>query len=234
MEYKISKTESGLVMRTNSIINHKKSSIKVILGNNEKDIIKEFVNSINIITIKEKQVPHVFTFNRRDYMSYILSRIIKYGDDIQADGIPLNKWKIEDIRDKFGNYNDEYMLFDYFDLPPIKNKNFYSEELRNSKKEISDFFIQATNKIYNLSFISSKIIDNTYSDNYGPKVVVSFEIEPIREKLEEFKNVFKYLKDESEETLLRYMKNNFIFGRLLGISICKLSDQRVIEEEITQ
>ena len=167
-------------------------------------------------------------------MAFILSRIIKYyrEEDIKLDGNPLNKWQIEDIRDKFGNFNDEYILFNYFGLEPIENKIFYIDEMYRDKKMISDFFKQASNRIYNLSIIASRILDNTYTYNEGPKVVISLEIEPILEKRDEFLRTFPYLKDEPEETIIRYMKNNFAFSRLLGIAICRLTDKKVIEEKI--
>lgn len=228
LEYNIEKTNGSITCRTKTEIDNRKCFIKIILGTREDLMIKEFISSINVITLKEKSNPHLFTFNRRDYMAFILSRIIKYyKEDFRADGLPLNKWQIEDIKEKFGNFNDEYILFDYFDLPAISNKYFYAEEMYSNSKEISDFFKQSANRIINLSTIVSRLLDNTYSNNNGPKVVISLEIEPLKEKIEEFKTTFPYYKDESEETLLRYMKNNFAFSRLLGISICRFSNERV-------
>lgn len=231
MEFDIQKNENGLTYLAKPIIDKRKSYMKIILGENEEDILKEFISSINVITTRGRAYPHIFTFNSRDYMAFILSRVVKYySDEIRLDGSPLNKWRIEDLRYKFGNFNDEYILFDYFGLSPIENRYFYTEEVYKDKKEMAAFFNNASNKIYNLSVIASRIIDNTYSDNWGPKVVVSLEIEPQRDRLEEFKETFPYLKDEPEETLLRYMRNNFAFSRLMGISICRLTDTKIEEE----
>ena len=232
MAYEIQKTENGLICWTKSEIDKKKCFVKIILGSKEENILKEFISSINIITTKEKDNPHIFTFNSRDYISFILSRIIKYYDEnVRLDGMPLSKWKIEDLRYKFGNFNDEYILFDYFGLAPIKNKYFYIDEMLEDKKEMADFFNNAANKIYNLSVITSRILENTYTDNSGPKIVVSLEIEPEKERLDEFKQTFPYMKDEPEETLLRYMRNNIAFSKLIGISICRLTNKKVIEEQ---
>lgn len=231
MKFEIQKNNGSLTCWSKTSIDKKKCFVKIILGTKEENILKEFIGSINVITTREREYPHIFTFNRRDYMSFILSRIIKYYEnDLILDGTPLDKWRIEDLRDKFGNFNDEYILFNYFGLEPIENRYFYADEMQNNKNEIASFFKQASTKIYNLSVIASRLLRNTYSFNTGPKVVISLEVQPLLEKKDEFLKTFPYLKDEPEETIIRYMRNNFAFSKLLGIAICKLTDKPVEEE----
>lgn len=228
MGYKVIKGDGNLICTANQLIDNKKCYVKVIFGSNEGNMINEFVDSINKIKCKEKTNPKIFAFNRRDFMSFILSRAIKYrgsNDPI----MPLNRWQIEDVKEKFGNFNDEYLMFKYFELDFIPYKQYTLSELMSDNAIIKEFLMVQSSKIFNLSAIVSRLTDVTYSDNSAPKIVVSLEVEPIVEKLEEFKETFKYLKNESDETLLFYMKNNFAFSRLLAVSICKLEEEQVEE-----
>ena len=219
---KLKKLENGYTINHKTIIDNKKTYIKTIISSEEEEIINEFVKTIVTIRNVQKYNPQFFVFNRREFMSFLLSRFVLF--NTQQDVIPIKKYDIEDIREKLGNYNDEEIVFKYFGYDK-SDEVFIFDELKKDKEEMINFFKTALNNIVNLTKITSKIINNTCPSNYLPRVIVTLEVEPILDKMEEFKNTFKYLKDEEDSKIIRYMKNNFAFSKILAISVCHLSDE---------
>lgn len=231
MKYDIVKNNRNLICRTRTLVDEKRDCfIKIIIGNSEEEIIKEFLISIKKIMDKEVITPQFFTFNRRDFTSFIYSRIVKYNITESKNVLPLNKWKIEDLRDKFGNFNNETTLFEYFNLPETTERIYKLKDITEDINILKSFFINTTNKINNLSIITSRLMETTYSDHTGPKIIVTIEVEPLIDLKEKFLKTFPYLKENSEEDIIRFMKNNLAFSRILGITISNL-DYIIKKEE---
>lgn len=205
------------------IENNKIGLIKTIISEDEKEIIEEYIKTIERIRLKNKVLPQIFTFDRRTYMSFILSRALKYTINLQEVLMPLNKWRIEDISEKFGNFNNEYDIYDYLNLDYIK----IDKTLLESKKDNEDYkkyILSQIKRIKSLGKVVTKMLDITYQDNFNSKLIVILETEPIKEKIEDFKNKYNY-KDTNESEIIRYMKMNFNYSKLVGISICQLIDK---------
>lgn len=225
---KIEKTEEGYNIHFKTIIDNKLAFGKTIISKDEEYIINQFIECLKKIKENEKSNLQFFVYNRKEFMSYLLSRFILF--NTEQDIIPINRYRIEDIREKLGNYNDDNIVYNYFGYDKYE-QDFSSDELED-KNELALFITKAIANIKNLSKITSGIVKNTYQENFCPKIVVSLEIEPILDKKQEFKDTFTYLKDEPEDKIIRFMKNNFIFSKILSISICQLTDKEVVIKEL--
>lgn len=229
MKIKSSELKNGITACGKTIIENKLAFIRTIISEDEKELIEEYVKTIEKIKLKNKVLPQIFAFDRRIYMPFILSRALKYTINLQEVLMPLNKWRIEDISEKFGNFNSEYEIYDYLNLNYIKlNKTL--KESKEIKEDYKNYILSQIKRVNSLAIVVSKMLNITYQDNFNSKLIVTLETEPIQEKIEEFKLRYNYI-NSSEEEIKRYMKMNFNYSKLVSISICQLTDVEKKGEE---
>lgn len=217
---------NGITAFGKTTLENKIGLIKTIISEDEKELIEEYVKTIEKIRLKNKVLPQIFTFDRRTYMSFILSRALKYTINLQEVLMPLNKWKIEDISEKFGSFNNEFDIYEYLNFETnYKKTDKLLNEIKQEKDEYKQYILSQIKRVKCLGKVVNKMLDITYQENFNSKLVVVLETEPIKEKIEEFRNKYNYKEDISESEIIRYMKMNFNYSKLVSISICQLVEQ---------
>lgn len=218
---------NGITAFGKTTLENKIGLIKTIISEDEKELIEEYVKTIEKIRLKNKVLPQIFTFDRRIYMSFILSRALKYTINLQEILMPLNKWKIEDISEKFGNFNNEFDIYEYLNFKfDYKKPDKTLKEIREEKEEFKQYILSQIKRVKSLGKVVNKMLDMTYQDNFNSKLIVVLETEPIKEKIEDFRNKYNYKENIDESEIIRYMKMNFNYSKLISISICQLIDQQ--------
>lgn len=203
--------------------------IKFIYSKEENEIIKEFIETLAKIK-KDSIYPKIYTFSARTYTANILAKMIKY--NIINNTVPLEKYKIVDIKYLLGNFNNLLPTLNYLELNNKKYENiiFKSEELEN-ENYLKKFIKYQLDKSYSINFLTCKIIQSTYTSNWNMNdIVVDIETEPLLDKYNEFIQEFQYLSDNPKEKIIEFMKNNPIYSKVIGISIGKIIEKE--KEEI--
>lgn len=220
---------SNIIRKEFDLDENYKVFIKFIYSKEEKEIIKEFIETLARIK-KDSMYPKIYTFSARTYTSNILTKMIKY--DIINNTVPLEKYKIVDIKYLLGNFNDLIPTLNYLELNNKKYENIIFEtEKLNDENYLKNFLKFQLNKAYSINLLTCKLIESTYTTNWNMNdIVVDIETEPLLDKYNEFIQEFQYLSDNPKEKIIEFMKNNPIYSKIIGISIGKIIEKE--KEEI--
>lgn len=207
-----------------------KSFIKIIFGNDEKELVQEFINTLKHIR-KDSMFPKIYTFSSKNYTTTLLSRMIKY--NITENTVPLEKYKIVDLKYLLGNFNDLIPTLNYLEIENrLEPYVFFSSDKFEEKDYLNIFLKYQIKKSYSLSVLTNRLIKSTYTSFINLNdIVVDIETEPLIDKYDEFIKEFPYLLNNTKEKIIEFMKNNPIYSRIISISICKIIENKKEELE---